>query len=178
MPSSLDENYGYSDNDLTVEPNAGVLIAGAAGYNLPLGTMNFRMEGELAARLNSVDEIDDNLGNVAELDDADVSSIAGMANAYLDVYVVRNFALTVGAGLGYTRVTADLALIDDSASGFAFQGRAGARYNLGPNSVISLGYTYFAAPGLELDVEVDDEDINSEFDYTNHGFHLGYAFNF
>ena len=164
------------DNGLeaVAEQNAGFLGGLTLGYNLPQGPLNIRVEGEAAVRVNTVDEIEDN-GALIVLENADVSSGTFMANAHLDYYIIPNFALTVGAGLGFTNVALDLAVIDDSATGFAYQGRAGARYSLDRNSTITLAYTYLAASELEVEGEAGED---FEFDYASHGFTLGYAFHF
>ena len=164
---------------IDAETDAGFFGSLALGYSMPSGPMTIRGEAELAARANSVDQFAD----VDAEDNSDVSSIAGMLNAYLDYYILPNMALTVGAGIGYATVQADIAADDTSVfdeendSGFAYQGRIGGRYDLGSGPSINVGYTYFAVDDLKIDNEiVVDEKV--EFDYRSHSFHVGLSFAF
>lgn len=161
------------------ETDVGFLGSLALGYGVPSGPMTFRGEAELALRANVVDEFAD---EGAE-DNSDVSSAAGMLNAYLDYYILPNTAITVGAGIGYATVQADIAANDVSVfdeendSGFAYQGRLGARYDFGGGPSVNVGYTYFAVDDLKIDNEiVEDEKI--EFDYLSHSFHVGFSYAF
>lgn len=175
LQNETDLDFDDDIDDASIDPNTGLLGGFAVGYNLPQGALNVRVEGELNFRANEVDDVEEEQsGDVIELENADTSSFAGMVNAHLDYYIIPNLAVTAGAGIGYANVDLDLAVVDDDASGFAYQGRLGARYNISQNNVISLGYTYFATS--ELEAEDDGDDF--KFDYENHGFHVGYAYHF
>ncbi len=161
--------------DSSIDPNTGFLGSLHLGYNLPQGALNIRVEGELAARANEVDEIEqDGLANI-ELENADVTSLAFMLNGLLDYYITPNLALSAGAGVGAANVAFDLAVLDDDDTGLAYQGRLGARYSFSGNSTVSLAYTYFATSELEVETEIG---VDLEFDYASHGFTLGYAYHF
>jgi opacity protein-like surface antigen len=180
LSDTIDFDRESFSNDLTIEPNAGVLGSLALGNTIPLADIDIRIEGELAFRTNGVDDVDDNLGTTVDIENADITSYAGMANVYLDFYVMPDFALTLGGGLGYANVDVDAVVVSDSASALAYQGRVGARYNFTPNWTLGLAYTYFATTELEIDTEgvlglTADE---AKFDYTNHAIGLGVAYYF
>ncbi len=172
---------------VTAEANAGFFTRLALGYVFPVGPVGFRAEGELALRANEVEEVDDNgVQNLDALENSDISSIAGMLNGYFDWYVLPNTALTLGFGLGYANVQADIAVDldgvdvvlfdEESDAGFAYQSMLGARYDFNGGSSIDIGYTYFAADGLTVVDDIDDFD--NDFDYSSHTFHIGYAYRF
>ncbi len=162
--------------DASIDPNVGPLGGLAVGFNLPLGQMNMRFEGELSGRTNEIEELELDNGAVIDEDDSSTSSIAGMANAHLDFYVLPNLAIAAGGGIGSASVTLDIEnLVDDDAIAFAYQARLGARYSFSQSATLSLGYTYFATTELEVD---DDDNEEITFDYTNHGVHLGLAYLF
>ena len=52
----------------------------------------------------------------------------------------------------------------------------GARYDFAGGSTINLGYTYFAIDGLEVEDQI--ANLDNEFDYLSHSFHIGYAYRF
>ena len=106
-----DTNFEREDGaELDVESDAGFFGTAAIGYLLPQGPFNIRLEGELAVRTNLADSADDGTIEVDALDNSDISSIAGMLNAHLDYYILPNTALSLGAGIGYGTVQADLAV--------------------------------------------------------------------
>ena len=186
--SVLDDVDSDTDGiELTSEADVGFFGDVSLGYIIPFGSFNVRTEGEFAVRVNGVDnvEIDGIDADFEALDESDFSSLAGMANAYLDFYILPNTALTAGAGIGYATVQADLAaeiggvdvlLFDEeSDSSFAYQGMLGARYDFAGGSTIDVGYTYFAVNDLTIDDAAGDE---TDFDYLSHSFHIGYAYRF
>ena len=171
-----DIEFEFNDgSSLDADPDTGLLGGLAVGYNIPLDQLSFRVEGEFTGRANAVDELEVSTGGALGLEDADISSIAGMINGHLDFYLAPNLALAAGVGLGYANVKLDLVAFDDDVSGFAYQLRLGSRYHFSPNTALSLGYTYFATTELEVDANTGDE---AEFDYANHGVYLGLAYLF
>ncbi len=172
--------------ELTSEADAGFFGDVSLGYIIPFGAFSVRTEGEFAVRVNGVDNVENAQGTEFEaLDESDFSSLAGMANAYLDFYILPSTALTVGAGIGYASVQADVAaeingvgvlLFDEeNDSSFAYQGMLGARYDFAGGSTIDVGYTYFAVNDLTID---DAAGVETDFDYLSHAFHIGYAYRF
>lgn len=168
--------------EATAESDAGLYGDLSVGYTIPLGTISIRTEGELAGRTNAVDEFQD--GEAVE--NSDISSFAGMANAYADFYILPNMALSVGAGLGYATVQVDIAsdvngvdvlfFDEETDSGFAYQGLLGARYDFAGGSTIELGYSYFAVNDLTVEIASNGED--ADFDYLSHSFNVGYVYRF
>lgn len=176
-----DVDIDSGGGDIAAEMDAGFFGDLSIGYIIPQGPLSIRAEGELAVRANGVDQFND----LEALDESDISSVAGMANAYLDYYILPNTALTVGAGLGYAAVQVDLAVEvgnvdillfdEESDNGFAYQGMLGARYDLAGGSTFDIGYTYFAVDDLTVDNEAN---VDSDFDYLSHSFHIGYSYRF
>ncbi|MEL6963478.1 MAG: outer membrane beta-barrel protein [Pseudomonadota bacterium] len=176
---------GVAD-DAVIRSKVGAFGAVAAGFNLPQGPINIRLEGELSIRGNKLDEFEFADGTSADgIDDSVTNAYAGMVNAHLDVYVLRNLALTAGAGLGYAWVKADtivdvngidaVVFDDETDTTFAYQGRVGARYDLTSNASITAAYTYFATG--EVTVE-DGVGVESTFEYASHGITGGLAYRF
>ena len=176
-----DTDFDNGNSEITAEADNGVFGDLSLGYTFPSGPVSFRAEGQLAARVNPVD----NVNGAEAVDESDISSIAGMANGYIDYYILPNMAVTGGAGLGFATVQVDIAvdlngvdtlLFDEqNDTGLAYQGMLGARYDFDGGSSIDLGYTYFVANDLSVENEAGDDD---DFDYVNHAFNIGYSYRF
>ena len=106
----------------------------------------------------------------------EVRTFYGMANGFADVQLGA-FTPYVGVGAGYAAVefdgfgtSATGLVLDDDASGFAWQVGAGTAYGLNETTELELGYWY---KGVE-DVEVDAADgTPNQIDLRGHSITLG-----
>lgn len=96
------------------------------------------------------------------------TALSGMVNAYLDpAFQFGLFKPYVGGGIGVARfrarnVTAvglppvgqvtDLGSVSGSRTGFAYQLMAGVGASVAPNTTLTVGYRYFATPGVNVRV--------------------------
>lgn len=85
----------------------------------------------------------------------DVQSAAIMGNAYWDIETNTRFTPYLGAGIGAAWVDIDAPGGDDSWE-FAYQGMAGANFDVNPNWTVGAEYRYFATTEV------------SNTDYDNH----------
>lgn len=175
--------------DVEVVSKVGGNVGASAGVSLPLGIADLRVEGEVAYRGNAADELDNPnlLGEGDPINDSSTTALSGMANGLVDFRLGQNFALTGGAGIGYARVTADVAgdfsgqnalIVDDASDNvIAYQLIAGVRYNIDAHLAVTADYRYFITDDVELEIPgLDGQDYESE--YTTHNFNLGLAYKF
>lgn len=149
------------------------------GFNLGVaGGYDFgpaRVEGEVAYRLNDVDEYQVNgLGTFAG--DGDVSTLSLMANGFWDIETGSPVTPYLGAGIGVAQVSMDDPSVpmDDDDTVFAYQLAAGVAFDLNPSLALDLGYRYFATS----DPEFDDAAGTFETEYMSHNLSLGLRYTF
>lgn len=149
------------------------------GFNLGVaGGYDFgpaRVEGEVAYRLNDVDEYQVNgLGTFAG--DGDVSTLSLMANGFWDIETGSRVTPYLGAGIGVAQVSMDDPSVpmDDDDTVFAYQLAAGVAFDLNPSLALDLGYRYFATS----DPEFDDAAGTFETEYMSHNLSLGLRYTF
>lgn len=185
--NDIDLDINTIADDATIKSKVGAFGAAALGYSIPQGPINIRIEGELSIRGNKLDEFEFADGTVLDGDDdAKTNAYAGMVNAHFDYYMIPNFALSVGAGIGYAKVEADtivdggavnlIVFDEESDSALAYQGRLGARYDLNNGGSLTAAYTYFATD--DLTIEAANGANESTFNYESHAIGLGFAFRF
>ncbi len=148
---------------------AGVLSAGWAYGN------GARAEIELGHRRNDLDSL-----TGASTGTGDVSATSGMLNIYYDLKTNTPFTPYLGAGIGAARASLDAtpvggSRLDDSDTGFAYQGIVGVGYRLNENATVFTDYRYFATTGLNLSTAAG---TSVDADYGNHTVMVGLRFNF
>lgn len=182
--SDSDTNLpGFFNAEVTFDP--GFMLGGALGYDF--GT--FRVEGEIAYRLNDTDE-----GTIVGIPGSgpvtgDVSALSVMANGYYDFHPANSPVVPyLGLGIGFANVTADvtapnistLALIDDSTIVFAYQIMAGIGYKISPVTTFTADYRYFRTsdPEFETGPAFIPGLPDFETEYNNHSFNVGVRHSF
>lgn len=97
----------------------------------------------------------------------DIEQTGVFLNAYYDFNQGSRFRPYLGAGVGMVDTSLNYSpsgspVIDDSATAFAYQGRAGASYNVkGPLDVFAE-YTYRATEGVESDNQIFAGTLEAE----------------
>lgn len=172
--NSLGDSDGFTTDFLP-----GPMISGAIGYKW----RRLRFEGSVLYAEFLIDEQTGPGGTERERPppptlcflcgtsglNGDLSTLAFMANAYLDFDLGARTQLFIGGGIGAARVAAEyefdgivvgifptgesVTFIDDSETVFAYQARAGIGFGLTDNSELYLGYRYFATEDQTFDVE-------------------------
>ncbi|MDJ0611626.1 MAG: hypothetical protein QNJ67_21815 [Kiloniellales bacterium] len=153
----------------------GHLLSGAAGVDLgPL-----RFEGELLYNRAMVDNLSltEPAGGASS-----VSTLAGMANALVELPATEGITPFIGGGLGYgvpTSGNMTLRNLDFSSRDegtMIYQVRAGLDFSLMPESKMSLGYRYLMARDMETGASSRRRiDANQT---ASHVIELGFRFAF
>lgn len=161
-------------------------FGGVLGYDFG----NFRVDGEIAFRFNTIDR----LGGIS-LDPQSLGSgnnsttfaFSYMVNGYFDLPTDGPWKPYIGGGIGFATVTIDwiapgffpftqVPVADDSDSGLAYQFSGGIGYEINPRTTVSFSYRYFAVEELQM-VFDSGSPINpgSPFtmEYQSHEFNLG-----
>jgi OmpA-OmpF porin, OOP family len=132
--------------------DTGWAVNGEVGY-AGLFIPQFRVEGEVAYRSNSVSSIDITFPPTINFPaTGHINSLAFMANGYYDFLNSTAFTPYLGGGVGAARVSLDsiafTAAPTVTTSGhdwqFAYQAIGGVRYNFTPNWDLHVEYRYFA----------------------------------
>ena len=155
----------------------------------------YRLEAEVSYRRNDFDTFDitnvtaagiGSFNTAIKLDgDGDVSALGLMVNGWYDVNTGSPWRPFVGGGLGLARISVNDAsatvlgvsvlLADDDDWVFAYQAGAGVGYEVNPNTVISLGYRFFATADPDF-TTVDGDPFDAE--YQSHNIEIGVRFFF
>lgn len=163
MPGN--SKYEDSTGEASVDTNLGFSGAVSAGYQFQ---SNWRLQADLAARINSVDEIT-GTGATSPFD-GNVDAYSLLADAIYGIPTGTKFTPYIGAGLGLAVVKARNVQtvlgtnVNDTDVVFAYQGIAGIEYDISPTWKASLDYKYLrtADPKFEADnaseVKTDYED--------------------
>ncbi len=168
----IDDGTG-SDFETTAFP--GFLLSGAAGLDFGL----IRIEGEILYNRYELDDLE--FAGADESADGGFSTLAGMANLFLDLPTPIGITPFVGGGVGYGEASANdiefngSSLLDDSDTGLVYQARAGLAFAILPLTDLTLGYRYLVIDGIDLSdgaVELEDDDLKS------HVFELGLRISF
>ncbi|MBF0332928.1 MAG: OmpA family protein [Alphaproteobacteria bacterium] len=155
----------------SIEHDAGWGVLGQLG----VGLGQFRLEAEVGWRDNGVSDVN---GLSA---DGNMQALSLMGNAYFDIPTSGPITPYVGAGLGVAQVTADnvrqgaAAVIDDEASGLAYQGIVGAAWKLNQNLSLKADYRYFATEDLDMN---DAAGRSTEVSYDAHSIMVGFSWRF
>lgn len=171
-------NASYEDatNTNTVDSNAGFAGILSGGYQFE---SNWRVQGEFAARLNSLEDIS-GTGSAAPRD-GNVNVFSLMADAIYGIPTGTKFTPYLGVGAGLAVVKArDLdtilgSTIDDSDTVFAYQGLAGIEYDITPYLKAGLDYRYFRTANTEMETAAATE---VEGEYEDHTLTLGLRYIF
>lgn len=148
----------------------GFNIGGAIGYDYG----NIRAEGEIAYRLNDIDEFAV-LGFIFP-GGGDVSALSFMVNGYYDLHSANSPLVPyLGLGVGFANVMVDasvggipLLVADDDDLVFAYQFMAGIGYEISPTTALTVGYRYFQTsdasfsdPGFpDVEAEIQSHEFN------------------
>ena len=154
----------------------GHLLSGAAGIDL--GALRF--EGEVLYNRLLVDDL--SVTESSSVGSGSVSTLAGMANALLELPTQNGVTPFVGGGLGYGMPTSgnmtlrSINLSNGTDGTMIYQVRAGIDYAVMPQSNVSLGYRYLLAEDMETGSASRDQiDANRT---KSHVFEVGFRFSF
>lgn len=131
-------------------PVPGFLLSGAAGLDFGF----VRIEGEGLFERHALDDFRTLGLEVAA--DGEISTIAGMANVYVELPTPLGITPYIGGGVGYAEVSAHdigvvgVDLVDDEDAVFAYQAKAGIAFTALPFVDLVLGYRFFATEDLNM----------------------------
>ena len=168
----------YPDSDLTVPGVGTVELSSDAGFmfGIALGTKinGFRLEGEVASRINDGDKLSGPGGSVSISGDTTATSL--MVNGYYDFSSSGSVAPFLGAGIGFANIAIDYPyLADDDDVVFAYQLIAGIGFTVNPKLTFDLSYKFLGTSTPSFSDVVGDE---FDLDYSSHAIQVGlrYAF--
>jgi len=168
-PEDVDGSGALGDEMVLDEGAAGLL---SFGYQT---SDYFRAEFELGFRGNDVDRTRTNTAGAGEL-----TATTYMLNALYDLDYFGRFVPYIGLGLGIADVEADnvtnfsSTTLNSSDAVFAYQGIAGAAYEVTPTLDLFLDYHYLKA---EPDIRaLTGTDVN--LDYADHAMFFGLRYRF
>ncbi len=162
-----------------------VNFGGALGYSFtPQDLGRFRTEVEFQARENEVDGLNFN-GNATN-PNGDMSSYSVLFNGYYDFTSLHDkFIPYIGAGIGFTRVDADIQYGAASFNGddtvLAFQGIFGVSYQASDNLSLFTDFRYHVADDPELNRfggPAPAANVELESEYDTYGINFGVRYDF
>ncbi|MCE9522402.1 MAG: porin family protein [Alphaproteobacteria bacterium] len=151
------------------------LLSGLCG---PLGSpcapdlsldTGWAVNGSIGANVGKNIRLEAELGYASQVfgGTGDLTHSSIMANALYDIPMAKGITVSLGAGLGFERVTTDMKDLtpplglSDHSSSFAFQGLIGVAYELSESLDLTLNYRYLNASGHdELFAKVDGTPSN------------------
>lgn len=169
------------------EYDAGFAISGVAGYDYgqAFGFAGVRGELELAYRENEIDvHTVDALGGDQPGSEGESSSLALMANGYLDFNEIGRFTPYVGAGIGFAQVSfedygiqAAPDVLDDEDTGFAWQLMVGTSVDVSETTALVLDYRFLRAD-VDLTSSAATGSVDSDVDYQTQTLSVGVRYKF
>ena len=121
------------------------------------------------------------VGDLVADGQGDVSNLFVMANVFYDFNTGGSLKPYIGAGIGVGFADVDfspsgVAIIQDNATEFAYQGVAGVAYEVSPSIDLTVAYRYRAT----TDVSVEADLFSADFDIENRAsiVEAGLRFNF
>ena len=148
--------------------NTGLAITGVVGYQFP--ALPVRAELELGYTRNAVDQVAVSGTSVDASGHA--SAWSGLVNVLYDIPTGTRFSPYIGAGAGVSRLKANVSTdsllltdVNDSATVFTYQGKAGVAYALTDSLSLDVGYTYRKSQDPEF---VDSADVDFKSEYQTH----------
>ena len=165
-------------------PDPGFGGGGIAGYNFG----RVRFEGELVFRRHEAGALTVQPGSIgfpklsgSASPKGNITSLALMANALVDILPHNDWTPYLGAGVGGVRIALDqlqvsgVNFVNKSDLQLAYQGIAGVRYQLNENIALNLDYRYFAATDPDFK---DLAGIRFKTSYATHNAMLGLTYHF
>ena len=140
----------------------GYFVGGTVGYKWDNG---LRAEFEASFRENGFDFF------VRNNSDSDYRALSGMVNVLYDLDVGEGMALSLGGGLGASRISILVPGFDTRDVVFAYQGIAEFEAMVDDNVGVYLGYNYFVADNWDMFYFGQD-------DYVAHTVKLGVKYHF
>ncbi len=166
-------------------------FGGVLGYDFG----NFRVDGEIAFRFNTIDRLGgQSLQPQGFLSDNNSTTFAFsyMVNGYFDLPTGGPWKPYIGGGIGFATVAIDWnapgffvftedPVADDSDSGLAYQFSGGIGYEINPRFTVSLSFRHFATEELQMTF-LGTSPINAgqpfTMKYKSNEFNLGVRFMF
>lgn len=152
---------GQLDADSSVDFDDGLLASVAIGRDYLFG---LRAEGELLY-------IDTDIKGSA---DGDASALGVFANAYYDFNRGGRIQPFLGAGIGMAKVDFNDGLVDDDATEFAYQAKAGLAYKINDQMTADLVYRYLQV----TDLKFGSGSSTIEGDYDTQALTVGLRYKF
>lgn len=180
----VDAGYGFDGEFSPGNRSGGFASDWNQSIGLGYGFQNgFRLEGEVAHRFNNIDQ-------TLFADTSDVHTWSTMLNAIYDFSLSDKVHPYIGVGAGLARVDAGVTgvtsatppvvsgIVNDSDTGFAYQGLVGIGLDLSDRLTMDFGYRYFAAPNLQLNSTGVFVGPGGESDYEQHAATIGLRWQF
>lgn len=202
----VDAGYGFDGNiDLTAPASAAPRLNGEAeldgdwtqhlglGYGFENG---FRLEAELGHRFNDIGAtFAPTATSFGVRPGGNTHAWTALVNGIVDLNRAGTFQPYFGVGVGLGRVEADARspsiasqpfngnnsfnqALDDSDTGFAYQGLVGVGIGLGERLALDIGYRYLAIPNLEFVGRDGAAPAAFEGDYTQQAVTAGLRWQF
>lgn len=187
-----DLDTGISGVDADADFETGFALGAVAGYTYDADVgradgLAIRGELDIGYRQNSLDSVGGSAtiggstlsGSTGDVD-GDVSTLSGLANAWVD-YKVGRFTPYIGGGIGLANVSVnDVSIlgvdaVDDSDTVFAYQLGGGVAYSLTSSASLTLDYRYFATADPEF-TDAAGDDFEAEI--GSHSILAGVRFGF
>lgn len=147
--NDVDASFGFFQT-ATIDLDTGYLVTGAVGRAFG----NFRAEGEILYIQNDISSVSG--PGLSVTPSGDISNLAFMVNGYFDVNTNSKWLPFIGGGIGGADVSInDSAVVsalsvDDSATVFAYQFKAGVAYQFTDTLVGTVGYRYFGTADVDI----------------------------
>lgn len=150
-PSFTEDVSGSVDGTpLRESYDIGFMLHGGTGYQIG----PYRLEGEIAYARHSIDQI--TVGDMPSSSGGNRSTLAGLANFYVDFDTTTRWMPYAGAGIGAAHIALNdisapqSVMLDEGDTVFAFQLKGGIAYRLGRSTRVIVGYRFFSADEIEL----------------------------
>lgn len=113
-------------------------------------------------------------GPFTTTDKGDITAFSIMANVWYEFCPDQSFHPYIGGGVGFAELKLDVAGVDESYNGFAWQAAAGVAFDVSENMSLSIEARFFEVP----DAEFDMNGQTRPFSYESQEILVGLKFKF
>jgi len=164
--ADLEETFEGITETAVLEFDTGLNFGVAFGHDFGSG----RVELAVDYKPHKLDRFNDvTVTGVGSLGDFEargkIHALSVMGNGFYDIQLNSPVTPYIGGGAGFTHIRFDESDITANDTVFAYQVGAGIGYHIDSESVLDIGYRYFAASDPEFD--------GVEAEYRSHNFVIG-----
>ena len=169
--SDLEQTFEGITESATLEFDTGLNFGVAVGHDFGYGRVELAVDYKphKLDRFHDVTVTGEGIPGEENFGDFEargkIHALSIMGNGFYDIHLNSPVTPYIGGGAGFAQIRFDESDITDKDTVFAYQIGAGIGYHIDSESILDIGYRYFATSDPEFD--------GAEAEYQSHNFVIG-----